>query len=108
MQQRSKKAFRALGIVAVAICRQSPAARRFNRPALYRIRQLADEKRVPVIAFAERCGGHRAAIGWRSPARRSLTEETYSLMGSIGVIQRGSEFYQLIGGLASKGASKQR
>ena len=60
-------------------------------------RQLADEKQVPVIAFAEdvaASGGYWLALA----GDEIFTEET-SLIGSIGVISAGFGFYQLLGRL---------
>src|SRR5258705_9632411 len=49
-----EKAFRASGLVAVAIVVNSPGGSPVQSALLYRrIRQLAEEKAVPVIAFAE-------------------------------------------------------
>jgi len=62
-----------------------------------RIRQLADEKRVPVIAFAEdvaASGGY-----WLALAGDEIYSEETSLLGSIGVISAGFGFYQLMGRL---------
>ena len=49
-----ERAFRASGLVAVAIVVNSPGGSPVQSALLYRrIRQLAEEKHVPVIAFAE-------------------------------------------------------
>jgi signal peptide peptidase SppA len=92
------RAFRLSGLVAVAIVVNSPGGSPVQSALLYRrIRQHADEKRVPVIAFAEdvaASGGYWLALA----GDEIFTEET-SLIGSIGVISAGFGFYQLLGRL---------
>jgi len=92
------RAFRASGLVAVAIVVNSPGGSPVQSALLYRrIRQLADEKHVPVIAFAEdvaASGGYWLALA----GDEIFTEET-SLIGSIGVISAGFGLYQLLGRL---------
>ena len=59
-----------------------------------RIRQLADEKRVPVFAFAEdvaASGGY-----WLALAGDEIYAEEASLIGSIGVVSAGFGFTRLI------------
>ena len=93
-----ERAFRAAGLVAVAIVINSPGGSPVQSALLYRrIRQLADEKRVPVIAFAEdvaASGGY-----WLALAGDEIFSEETSLLGSIGVISAGFGFYQLMGRL---------
>ena len=93
-----EKAFRASGLVAVAIVVNSPGGSPVQSALLYRrIRQLAEEKRVPVFAFAEdvaASGGY-----WLALAGDEIFGEESSLLGSIGVISAGFGFYQLIGRL---------
>src|SRR5204863_1836890 len=93
-----ERAFRASGLVAVAIVVNSPGGSPVQSALLYRrIRQLADEKHVPVIAFAEdvaASGGYWLALA----GDEIFTEET-SLIGSIGVISAGFGLYQLLGRL---------
>ena len=49
-----ERAFRASNLVAVAIVVNSPGGSAVQSALLFRrIRELADEKRIPVIAFAE-------------------------------------------------------
>jgi signal peptide peptidase SppA len=92
------RAFRASGLVAVAIVVNSPGGSPVQSALLYRrIRQLAEEKGVPVIAFAEdvaASGGY-----WLALAGDEIFSEETSLLGSIGVISAGFGFYQLIGRL---------
>ena len=62
-----------------------------------RIRELADEKGIPVIAFAEdvaASGGY-----WLALAGDEIFSEETSLLGSIGVISASFGFSQLIGRL---------
>lgn len=93
-----ERAFRGSGLVAVAIVVNSPGGSPVQSALLYRrIRQLADEKKVPVIAFAEdvaASGGY-----WLALAGDEIFSEETSLLGSIGVVSAGFGFYQLIGRL---------
>jgi signal peptide peptidase SppA len=93
-----EKAFRASGLVAVAIVVNSPGGSPVQSALLYRrIRQLAEEKEVPVIAFAEdvaASGGY-----WLALAGDEIFGEETSILGSIGVISAGFGFSQLIGRL---------
>jgi signal peptide peptidase SppA len=93
-----ERAFRASGLVAVALVVNSPGGSPVQSALLYRrIRQLADEKSIPVIAFAEdvaASGGY-----WLALAGDEIFSEETSLLGSIGVISAGFGFYQLIGRL---------
>jgi signal peptide peptidase SppA len=93
-----ERAFRASGLVAVAIVVNSPGGSPVQSALLFRrIRQLAEEKGIPVIAFAEdvaASGGY-----WLALAGDEIFSEETSLLGSIGVISAGFGFYQLIGRL---------
>jgi signal peptide peptidase SppA len=93
-----EKAFRASGLVAVAMVVNSPGGSPVQSALLYRrIRQLAEEKSVPVIAFAEdvaASGGY-----WLALAGDEIFSEETSLVGSIGVISAGFGLHQLIGRL---------
>ena len=93
-----ERAFRAPGLVAVAIVINSPGGSPVQSALLYRrIRQLAEEKGIPVIAFAEdvaASGGY-----WLALAGDEIFGEETSLLGSIGVISAGFGLYQLIGRL---------
>src|SRR5215469_7819022 len=90
-----ERAFRAAGLVAVAIVVNSPGGSPVQSALLYRrIRQLADEKRVPVIAFAEdvaASGGY-----WLALAADEIFGEETSIFGSIGVISASFGFTRLI------------
>src|SRR5438132_10323624 len=83
-----EKAFRVSGLVAVAIVVNSPGGSPVQSALLYRrIRQLAEEKHVPVIAFAEdvaASGGYWLALA----GDEIFTEET-SIIGSVGVVSAG-------------------
>jgi signal peptide peptidase SppA len=89
------KAFAAKRLVAVAIIVNSPGGSPVQSALLFRrIRQLADEKHVPVIAFAEdvaASGGY-----WLALAGDEVYAEETSLVGSIGVVSSGFGFSQLI------------
>ncbi len=92
------RAFRGARLAAVAIVVNSPGGSPVQSALLYRrIRQLAEEKSIPVIAFAEdvaASGGY-----WLALAGDEIFGEETSLLGSIGVISAGFGFYQLIGRL---------
>src|SRR5882762_7294563 len=92
------RAFRASGLVAVAIVVNSPGGSPVQSALLYRrIRELAEEKGVPVIAFAEdvaASGGY-----WLALAGDEIFSEETSLLGSIGVISASFGFSQLMGRL---------
>src|SRR5204863_7904768 len=85
-----------LGGVALAI--NSPGGSPVQSALLFRrIRQLAEEKGVPVFAFAEdvaASGGY-----WLALAGDEIFSEETSLLGSIGVISASFGFSQLIGRL---------
>src|SRR6516225_2639489 len=93
-----ERAFRVSNLAAVAVVVNSPGGSAVQSALLFRrIRELADEKHVPVIAFAEdvaASGGYWLALA----GDEIFTEET-SLVGSIGVISAGFGFYQLLGRL---------
>src|SRR6266436_1873844 len=92
------RAFRAVNLVAVAIVVNSPGGSPVQSALLFRrIRELADEKHVPVIAFAEdvaASGGY-----WLALAGDEIFSEETSILGSIGVISASFGFSQLIGRL---------
>ena len=79
------KAFARSGLSAVALAINSPGGSPVQSALLYRrIRQLADEKGVPVFAFAEdvvASGGY-----WLALAGDEIYAEDASLVGSIGVV----------------------
>src|SRR5438067_10750056 len=79
------KAFAPSGLSAVALAVNSPGGSPVQSALLYRrIRALADEKGVPVFAFAEdvaASGGY-----WLALAGDEIYAEEASLLGSIGVV----------------------
>jgi signal peptide peptidase SppA len=89
------KAFAMKRLAAVAIVVNSPGGSPVQSALLYRrIRQLADEKHVPVFAFAEdvaASGGY-----WLALAGDEVYAEETSLLGSIGVVSSGFGFTGLI------------
>jgi signal peptide peptidase SppA len=89
------KAFALKRLAAVAIVVNSPGGSPVQSSLLYRrIRQLADEKHVPVFAFAEdvaASGGY-----WLVLAGDEIYVEDTSLVGSIGVVSSGFGFTRLI------------
>ena len=89
------RAFRVANLVAVAIVVNSPGGSPVQSALLFRrIRELADEKGVPVIAFAEdvaASGGY-----WLALAGDEIFSEETSILGSIGVVSTGFGFSRLI------------
>src|SRR5258707_2580942 len=79
------KAFATKRLAAVSIVVNSPGGSRVQSALLYRrIRALADEKKVPVFAFAEdvaASGGY-----WLALVGDEIHAEETSLLGSIGVV----------------------
>jgi signal peptide peptidase SppA len=90
-----ERAFRVSNLVAVAVVINSPGGSAVQSALLFRrIRELADEKRIPVIAFAEdvaASGGY-----WLALAGDEIFSEETSILGSIGVISASFGFSQLI------------
>jgi signal peptide peptidase SppA len=90
-----ERAFSLRGVVAVAIVVNSPGGSPVQSALLFRrIRQLADEKGIPVVAFAEdvaASGGY-----WLALAGDEIFGEETSLIGSIGVISAGFGLSELI------------
>jgi signal peptide peptidase SppA len=80
-----ERAFRFHDLAAVAIVVNSPGGSPVQSALLYRrIRALADEKKLPVFAFAEdvaASGGY-----WLALAGDEIYAEETSLLGSIGVV----------------------
>ena len=89
------RAFATKRLAAVAIVVNSPGGSPVQSSLLYRrIRALADEKHVPVFAFAEdvaASGGY-----WLALAGDEVYAEEASLLGSIGVVSSGFGFTRLI------------
>ncbi|HEV2098633.1 MAG TPA: S49 family peptidase [Stellaceae bacterium] len=90
-----ERAFNLRGVVAVAIVVNSPGGSPVQSALLFRrVRQLADEKSIPVIAFAEdvaASGGY-----WLALAGDEIFGEETSLVGSIGVISAGFGLDEII------------
>jgi signal peptide peptidase SppA len=90
-----ERAFSQRGLKAVALAVNSPGGSPVQSSLLYRrIRQLADEKEVPVIAFAEdvaASGGY-----WLALAADEIYAEESSLLGSIGVVSGGFGFTEAL------------
>ena len=93
-----ERAFSLRGLKAVAIAINSPGGSPAQSALLYRrIRQLAAEHAVPVLAFAEdvaASGGY-----WLALAADEIYAEETSLVGSIGVITAGFGFVDVLGRL---------
>lgn len=89
------KAFKMKRAAAVAIIVNSPGGSPVQSSLLFRrIRQLADEKRLPVFAFAEdvaASGGY-----WLALAGDEVYADETSILGSIGVVSSGFGFTRLI------------
>jgi signal peptide peptidase SppA len=93
-----ERAFSQRGLKAVALAINSPGGSPAQSALLYRrIRQLAAEHAVPVLAFAEdvaASGGY-----WLALAADEIYAEETSLLGSIGVVTAGFGFVDLLGRL---------
>jgi signal peptide peptidase SppA len=90
-----ERAFSLRNLAAVAMVVNSPGGSAAQSALLFRrIREFADEKRVPVFAFAEdvaASGGY-----WLALAGDEIFSEETSILGSIGVISAGFGFSRLI------------
>ncbi len=90
-----ERAFSLRGLKAVALAVNSPGGSPVQSSLLFRrIRQLADEKAVPVFAFAEdvaASGGY-----WLALAADEIFAEDTSLLGSIGVISSSFGFAEAL------------
>ncbi|HEV8016555.1 MAG TPA: S49 family peptidase [Stellaceae bacterium] len=88
-----ERAFKLRGLKAVALAINSPGGSPAQSALLYRrLRQLAAERAVPVIAFTEdvaASGGY-----WLALAADEIYAEDTSLVGSIGVVTAGFGFVQ--------------
>ena len=89
------RAFSMPGLAAVALAINSPGGAPVQSALIAgRIRALADEKKVPVLAFCEdvaASGGY-----WLACAADEIACDASSILGSIGVISSGFGFHELI------------
>ncbi len=89
------RAFAQRGLKAVALAVNSPGGSPVQSALIAkRIRQLADEKKVPVFAFAEdvaASGGY-----WLLAAGDEIYADDSSIIGSIGVVSAGFGFPELL------------
>ena len=90
-----EKAFNTSGAVAVALSINSPGGSPVQSNLIFkRIRQLAEEKEIPVYAFAEdvaASGGYMLAL-----AADEIYADPSSIVGSIGVVSASFGFDKLI------------
>ena len=90
-----ERAFKPKGLAAVAISINSPGGSPVQSALIHaRIRELADEKKVPVIVFCEdvaASGGY-----WLACAGDEIFADESSVIGSIGVISAGFGFVDAI------------
>jgi signal peptide peptidase SppA len=90
-----ERAFGLGGLAAVALSINSPGGSPVQSALIYRrIRQLAEEKNVPVLAFAEdvaASGGY-----WLALAGDEIFAEETSILGSVGVVSGGFGFAELL------------
>jgi len=90
-----ERAFRRKGLSAVAISINSPGGSPVQSAMIHaRIRELAEEKNVPVIVFCEdvaASGGY-----WLACAGDEIYADESSVIGSIGVISSGFGFVEAI------------
>ena len=95
LETQLKKAFAINGIKAVALVINSPGGSPVQSQLIAdRIRQLADKKQVPVMAFCE----DAAASGgyWLACAADEIYASPASIIGSIGVVSAGFGFPELL------------
>jgi signal peptide peptidase SppA len=90
-----ERAFSGRGVVAVALVINSPGGSPVQSALIHqRIRQLAEQRELPVIAFVEdvaASGGY-----WLALAADEIFVDANSIVGSIGVITSGFGFDQAI------------
>jgi len=90
-----ERAFRPKGLAAVAISVNSPGGSPVQSALIHaRIRELATEKKVPVIVFCEdvaASGGY-----WLACAGDEIYADESSVIGSIGVISAGFGFVEAL------------
>ena len=90
-----ERAFRLRNLKAVALVVNSPGGAPAQSSLLFRrIRQLAEEKEVPIVAFAEdvaASGGY-----WLALAADEVFADETSLVGSIGVITASFGFVEVL------------
>ncbi|MEI6556857.1 MAG: S49 family peptidase [Rhodospirillaceae bacterium] len=90
-----EQAFEPSRLAAVALVINSPGGSPVQSALIARrIRELADEKKVPVLAFVEdvaASGGY-----WLASAADEIFADHNSIIGSIGVISAGFGFQELI------------
>lgn len=94
-EEMIEEAFEAKGVKAVALAINSPGGSPVQSSLLAgRIRQLADEKEIPVYAFAEdvmASGGY-----WLGLCADEIYADRNSIVGSIGVVSAGFGFPALL------------
>src|SRR5260221_13430359 len=90
-----ERAFKLSGLAAVALSINSPGGSPVQSALIFRrIRQLAEEKSIPVFAFAEdvaASGGY-----WLALAGDQIYPQETSILGSIGVVSGGVGFSDLV------------
>lgn len=90
-----KAAFKPRRLAAVALVVNSPGGSPVQSALIaQRIRQHAEEKKVPVIAFVEdvaASGGY-----WLAAAADEIIADPMSIMGSIGVVSAGFGFHEAL------------
>ena len=95
LERMIARAFAQRGLAAVALAVNSPGGSPVQSALIAgRIRALADEKKVPVYAFAEdvaASGGY-----WLLAAGDEMFADDSSIIGSIGVISAGFGFAELL------------
>jgi signal peptide peptidase SppA len=90
-----ERAFKFSGLTAVALSINSPGGSPVQSALIFRrIRQLAEEKGIPVLTFAEdvaASGGY-----WLALAGDEIFAEDASVLGSIGVVSASFGFSELL------------
>lgn len=95
LEKAIERAFGPSNVQAVALVVNSPGGSPVQAALIARrIRQFAEEKKVPVVAFAEdvaASGGY-----WLAAAADEIFADENSIVGSIGVISAGFGFHSVI------------
>ena len=95
MEKAVEEAFRPDNLWAVALSINSPGGSAVQSRLLYsKIRQLADEKKIPVFAFIEDVGASGGYI--LALAADEIYADESSVVGSIGVVSAGFGFKDAI------------
>ncbi len=95
LSSRIEKAFKFKGLAGVALAVNSPGGSPVQSALISkRIRDLAEEKDIPVYAFIEDVGASGGY--WLACAADQIYAQSTSIVGSIGVVSGGFGFVEMI------------